>query len=109
MQLTTTMRSPALETAMKSDVKFAISRRVLACRWNVDVTCRIHGRASGFSSKEFRLIELEQVGIYSRRSGRQLTAVEMVQRHISTLIIAIVDVIGRILFIANPTEIVRRL
>lgn len=92
-------------------MEFAVSGRVLAHRGNVDVTCRVHRIAAGSSAEEFRLIEQKQIRIRSggRRSGLQISAVEMIQRQISPAVVAIVDVIGRILLVAHLAEIISRL
>ncbi len=96
---------------MEDDVEFAVSGRVLAHRGNVDVTCRVHRIAAGSSAKEFRLIEQEQIRVRSggRRSRIEISAVEMIQRQISPAVVAIVDVIGRILLVAYLAEIISRL
>ncbi len=92
-------------------MEFAVSRRVLAYRWNVDVTRRVHGIASGSSVEEFRLIELEQIGVRGRRRRRRLetAAVKVIERQVSAAVITVVDVIGRVLLVAHPAEIVGRL
>ena len=92
-------------------MEFAVSGRVLAHCWNVDVTCRVHRIASGSSAEEFRLVEQEHIRVRSgsRRSRIEIPAVEMIQRQKSTAVVAIVDVIGRVLLVAHLAEIVGRL
>ena len=91
---------------MESDVQLAKFSGIFALCRDVDVPFRVHGKLAGSSAEKFGLIKDEQIARRSGHAGLQNAAVQVIQHLERALVVAVVDVIGRILTVALTAKVV---